>query len=177
MADYKDIVGTTVRNNDGVFTSAKTGELFYDETNRNFSYRFPNVTAAGSWRTGGNLNTARQSLGNTGTQTSSLSIGGDQNGTPTAQTESWDGSSWTEVGDLNTARNSLAGSGVSNTSALAFGGGRAAINESWNGTAWTELNDLNTGRGQLAGAGTQTAALAFGGENSGGANFSSSRRR
>ena len=27
MADYKDIVGSTVRSNDGVLTSAKTGEL------------------------------------------------------------------------------------------------------------------------------------------------------
>ena len=59
MADYKDIHGTTVRNNDGVLTSAKTGELFYDSTNRNFSYRFPNVTSAGAWRTGNNLNVGR----------------------------------------------------------------------------------------------------------------------
>ena len=54
MADYKDIVGTAVRNNAGVMTSAKTGELFYDSTNLNFIYRNPNVTSAGAWRTSGN---------------------------------------------------------------------------------------------------------------------------
>ena len=60
MADYKDIVGTTVRSNAGVLTSAKTGELFYDSTNLDFIYRNPNVTSAGAWRTGGNMNTARR---------------------------------------------------------------------------------------------------------------------
>jgi len=39
MADYKDIVGTAVRNNAGALTSAKTGELFYDSTNLDFIYR------------------------------------------------------------------------------------------------------------------------------------------
>ena len=76
MADYKDIVGTTVRSNAGALTSAKTGELFYDSTNLDFIYRNPNVTSAGAWRTGGNLNTARQSLGDTGTQTLALAFGG-----------------------------------------------------------------------------------------------------
>ena len=42
MADYKDIVGTAVRNNAGDLTSAKTGELFYDSTNLNFIYKNPN---------------------------------------------------------------------------------------------------------------------------------------
>ena len=59
MADYKDIVGTTVRSNAGNLTSAKDGELFYDSTNLDFIYKNQNVTSAGAWRTGGNLNTGR----------------------------------------------------------------------------------------------------------------------
>ncbi len=59
MAEYKDIHGTTVRNSAGNLSSGKTGELFYDSTNRDFKYQYPNVTSAGAWRTGGNLNTAR----------------------------------------------------------------------------------------------------------------------
>ena len=76
MADYKDIVGTAVRNNAGVMTSAKDGELFYDSTNLDFIYRQPNVTTAGSWRTGNPLNTARQFFDGVGTQTASLNFGG-----------------------------------------------------------------------------------------------------
>ena len=39
MADYKDIVGTAVRSNDGELSGAKVGELFYDKTNANFDYK------------------------------------------------------------------------------------------------------------------------------------------
>ena len=77
MAEYKDIHGTTVRNSDGNLSGAETGELFYDATNRDFKYIFPNVTTAGAWRTGGNLNTAKQQMGQTGSQTSALAFGGE----------------------------------------------------------------------------------------------------
>ena len=56
MAEYKDIHGTTIRNSAGNLAGAKTGELFYDSTNRDFKYQYANVTSAGSWRTGNNLN-------------------------------------------------------------------------------------------------------------------------
>ena len=120
MANYKDIVGTSVRNNAGALTSAKDGELFYDSTNLDFIYRHQNVTAAGAWRTGNSMNTARDALASAGIQTSGLVFGGT---TPpnSALTESYDGLSWTEVGDLNLARRAFGGSGISNTSALAFG--------------------------------------------------------
>ena len=121
MADYKDIHGTTVRNNDGVLTSAKTGELFYDSTNRNFSYRFPNITSTGAWRTGGNMNTARYQLGAAGTQTSALAFGG-LTTARVAITESYNGGTWTEVSDLNQGRTGISNAGASNTSALGFGG-------------------------------------------------------
>ena len=50
---------------------------------------------------------------------------------------------------------------------MAFGGSVAprAQTELWNGTNWTEVNDLGTGRYAPGGVGTQTAALAFGGDN------------
>ena len=122
MADYKDIHGTTVRNNDGVLTSAKTGELFYDSTNRNFSYRFPNLTTAGAWRTSTNLNAAKMYLAGAGTNTAALAIGGNTSD-PTAvgNTESWNGTSWVEVADLATARG-LLGTGGTTSAAFAAGG-------------------------------------------------------
>jgi len=94
MADYKDIVGTTVRSNAGVLTSAKTGELFYDSTNLDFIYRNPNVTSAGAWRTGGNMNTARRNLAAAGTQTAALGFGGRP--PAVAHSEEYNGVSWTE---------------------------------------------------------------------------------
>jgi hypothetical protein len=125
---------------------------------------------AGTWASGGSLNTARYTLGAAGTATASLAIGG---GTPpsypttvTNIVESYNGSSWTEVGDLNQARYWLAGLGTS-TAALAVGGDSPnyANNEIWNGSGWTEVGDLNTGRGGLGAAGTTTAAVAYGGRS------------
>jgi len=122
-----------------------------------------------SWTEVNDLNTARVSMGDFGTQTSALSAGG-YLATPspphTAVTESWNGTSWTEVNDLNTSRYVLAGAGADNTSGLAFGGyitSQVVVTESWNGTSWTEVNDLSSPRWALGGAGTQTSALAFGG--------------
>ena len=145
MADYKDIAGTTVRVNAGILTSGKTGELFYDSTNSNFDYRHPNVTSAGAWRTGGNLNSARHGMSGCGIQTAALSIGGGPPPTPGAVgiVESYNGGSWTEIADLNTAR-AFSGANGTTTSALAYGGdGYPGICESWNGSTWTEVADMN----------------------------------
>jgi len=59
MATYKEKVGTAVVNYAGDYPGAVEGELWYDSTNKDFKYLYPNVSSAGSWRTGGNLNTAR----------------------------------------------------------------------------------------------------------------------
>ena len=166
MADYKDIVGTAVRNNAGTLTSAKTGELFYDSTNLDFIYRQPNVTTAGSWRTGNSLNTARMFFDGVGTQTAALDFGG-YTTTSLAVTESYNGTSWTEVNDLNTARFGIRGGGTY-TSALAFAGkvsNETGATESWNGSGWTEVADLNTARTFLNGNGKADDALAYGGNN------------
>ena len=93
----------------------------------------PVPSAAGSWASGGNLNTTRAGIRGAGTQTAGLAFGGE---TPAAaavaKTEIWNGTNWTEVNDLATARNVLAGSGTT-TAALAFGGGAVtAATEEWN---------------------------------------------
>ena len=73
MADYKDIVGTAVRSNDGELSGAKVGELFYDKTNANFDYK---LVGAGSWATSNNLNTGRAALMGAGIQTAGLAFAG-----------------------------------------------------------------------------------------------------
>ena len=163
MSNYKDIVGTAVRNNAGNIPTAETGQVWFDSTNLDFKYQFPSLLS--SWRTGNDLNTAKGYMGatKTGSQTASLVFGGTAP-PETAITESWNGSSWTEVSDLNTARQGIAPAGASNTSALAFGGYPWTNDtESWNGSSWTEVNNLNTQRQDGAGFGSQTSAITAGG--------------
>ena len=169
MADYKDIIGTAVRNNAGNLPSAQEKELFFDTTNVDFKYQFAAVLS--SWRTGNNLNAARTWPGDMsiGTQTSSLVAGKGPPGS--GETESYNGTSWTEVSDLNNGRYSSGGVGPSNTSALVFGGENyptpspyKAETETWNGSGWTEVADLNTARQAMGSSGNLTSALAFGGE-------------
>ena len=93
------------------------GEVWYNDTDNVLKFQHPNVTnAAGSWRTGGNLNTARVNFaGAAGTNSAALLFGGN---TPpsTNKTEAYNGTSWTEVNDLNTARHGNGGAGTSNSS-------------------------------------------------------------
>ena len=143
------------------------GDVWYN-TNT-YKLRVRGVSAAaGSWATGGNLNTGRNNLQSAqyGTQTAALAFGA---GNPvTGATESYDGTSWTEVNDLNSARGVGAGAGTQ-SSALMFGGDpNVALTETWNGTSWTEVSDLNQGRNGIGGAGIDnTSVLCFGGQDFG----------
>ena len=167
MADYKTIHGTKVRSYTTDPDNPITGQVWYDKTNKVLQFQ---AEGAGSWATGGNLNTGRRGMGGAGASNSSaLGFGGDSPPTPGyANTEKYNGTAWTEVADLNTARgNAARGSGGTQTSALYFGGRpnpAKTETESWNGTCWSEVADLNTGRSNLGSATEDnTSALAFGG--------------
>jgi len=145
MATYKEIKGVTIQTKDE-----------------------DPVVNAGTWASGGNLNTARSTSG-AGKQTANLAFGGDVPGGRTNICESYDGTSWTEVNDMNTSRSTHAGMGTY-TAALAAGGrtspsASTAASEEWDGSSWTEGNDLNQSRYAInnRGAGTQTAGLCVGG--------------
>ena len=165
MADYKDIVGTAVRNNAGNLSLDQQDQIFYDSTNVDFKYQFAATTAA--WRTQASMNTGRIYFDGSdlGTATATLVAGGEIPAL-TANTETWNGSSWTEVNDLNTARSSHGGAGIY-TAALMFGGSsppQVKITESWNGSSWTEVADLNAVGASGGAGGTYTSALYYGGE-------------
>ena len=168
MSNYKDIVGTAVRNNAGNLPAPETGQVWFDSTNLDFKYQQPNKTSAASWSTGDPMNTARAyNFGTAGVKTAALNFGGNEPpGSVTAKTELWDGATWTEVADLNDARGEIGGCGTQ-TSALAAGGNSpnpTANTEEWNGSAWTEVSgNLNTARKSLAAAGTRESAVVFGG--------------
>src|SRR6056300_808128 len=139
MPEYKSIKGLTIQEVASDPPAPIEGQVWYNTTTSALKGYINNP---GSWATGGDLNTAKRTLGSAGTQTAALAFGGN---TPpgTAQTESYNGTNWTELNDLNTARAYLSGAGTTNTAALAFGGfPSTGVTESWNGTNWTEVNDL-----------------------------------
>jgi hypothetical protein len=132
------------------------------------------VPVAGSWSSGGSLNTARQGLALAGTQTAAVAFGSSPNA---GTTELYNGTSWTSnPTGLNTGRGFLGGAGIQ-TAALACGGTPvSSATELWNGTSWTSNpTGLNTARQELAACGLQTAALAVNGiSNPGGSRTAAS---
>ena len=168
MAKYKDIGGTTVGFKSGAeeytYPSGAEGELFYNSSNGQFEFV---GLGTGVWSSGGNLNTGRNNLGGSGSQTSSVCFGGISPARK-AQTETYNGTAWTEVNDMNSAR-SMASSGQSQTAALGFAGNvsdpspKCALTELWDGSSWTEVGDLNIARNNTGGFGTSTAGLCVAG--------------
>jgi len=93
------------------------------------------------------INQLRASMGSSGTSTACVIFGGKYGSpeTPTALTESFNGTTWTEVGDLATARQELGDAqspAGTNASALALGGDTGPptyldIVEAWSDPAYT----------------------------------------
>jgi len=155
-------IGDTIQTVASDPSPASFGDIWYNSTLG--KVRLTQL-GAGSWATGGNMNTARRRLPGAGIQTAALAISGTADPPLYAQVENYDGSSWTEVGDVNTQREEHAAAGTT-AAALTFGGksgSATANNELWNGSSWTEVGDLNTARQELTGDGTSTAAIAIAG--------------
>ena len=129
------------------------------------------VVNAGSWSSGGSMNTARTAKQSSGTGSDNAIVAGGYLATasPARQTacEVYNGTAWTEVAEANTARMFGQGGGTS-TAAIISGGDTTAtppyqgITETWNGSAWTEVNDMNTGRVGHFLTGVTTAAIVGG---------------
>ena len=119
-------------------------------------------------------NPGAQNTGGVGTQTSALLVagGGWPNGTNAVY--EYDGSSWTSGGNLGTAGYYIGAHGTQ-TAALASGGrsnmapaeffGRNTKCEEYDGSSWTAAGALSNGRFIHGAAGTQTAGLAFAGND------------
>ena len=164
----------TARNNLAGAGSQSSGLSFggYTGSNSAVTEKYintPVVVYTSTWTASGSLNTPRNAIAGAGIQTASVSFGGVTTGpTPSAITETFNGSTWTNVAGAGmTARGYLAGCGIQ-SAALSFGGGSAplsvtATTEKFNGTVWSATGSLNTARNLLAGAGIQSAGLSFGG--------------
>ena len=127
------------------------------------------VVNAGTWASGGAMNTAREVQSGAGIQTSAIAAGGNTPGNNYAIVEEYNGSAWSEVADLNSARNTAGGFGANAEATICYGGrdpgGTRAYTEFWNGSAWTEVNDMNAVRFAFAGpgVGTSTSGMAVAG--------------
>jgi len=119
MATYKGIQGFSIQNLSADPSNLIEGQVWYNSTSN--VWKVGELTTAGAWATGNNMNTARQELTGAGTQTAGLAIGGDLDPPSTGATEEYDGNSWTSSTSLSTARNYLAAAGTQ-TAAVAFGG-------------------------------------------------------
>ena len=151
MTTYKELKGTNIEVNSSDPSNPLEGQVWFNSTSNVLKGQRP--TLAGSWSTGGNINTARYVPGGGGSKTASIMFGGQPGGGTSANnTELYNGSTWTEVNNLNTARERSASAANSQTAALCItgvvypGASVNAANESWNGTSWTEVNDVNTAR-------------------------------
>jgi len=171
MANYTDIHGILIETVSSDPSDPVNGQVWYNSATQ--TLKGFKVNSAGSWASGGNLNTGRSLMGSAGIQTAALAVGGDSNSPPPpgrdlAIVESYNGSSWTEVGDLNASRRRISAAGTS-TSSIAAGGFEppsVAKAETWDGSSWTEVGDLNTAKSSTGMAGADsTSALIFSGSN------------
>jgi len=167
MADYKAIKGHTIQTVAGDPGNLAAGLIWYDSVAKKVQgAKLP----AGSWASGGNLNTGRSYGAAAGGYTTALMIGGyhlpaGPNPVHVDVVESYNGTSWTEVADLSTATRRLQGFGTA-TAALAAGGLSPSATtsvEEFNGTGWAEGGDLPAAKHAGGGFGLQTAGLVFGG--------------
>ena len=140
MTTYKGINGFAVQSVASDPSPLDEGQVWYN--NATYAFKLASVTTAGTFASGGNLNTARNNLASAGagTQTAALGFGGTPNdsGTSTGATETYNGTSWTSSpNSLSTARQTSGGAGTA-TAALCIAGYRSgnptqtAEVESWN---------------------------------------------
>jgi hypothetical protein len=174
MTTYKEIFGKYVKNYSSDPSSDAEGQIWYNTTSGTFKTETLTLAA---WASGGNMGTARRTLGGCGTQTAGLGYGGYSTDSASA-TEEYDGSTWTAGGSLPQGFEGP-GSAGTQTAALQFGGYLQAgspaappfysnITNEYNGSSWTAGGNLNANRQSATGFGLQTAAIGAGGYGSGG---------
>ena len=119
MAAYTGIQGQNILIVSSDPANPTEGQIWYNSTSNLLKgYQFVEA-----WASGGNLNTARNSMGSAGTHTAGLAFGGLIAGPAgTAATEKYNGTSWSNnPTGLNTPRFQISGTGTQ-TAALGFGG-------------------------------------------------------
>jgi len=126
-----------------------------------------------SWSPSGSVATARYGLGGAGTQTAGLIFGGFTGSIYVGSTEEYNGSTWAGGGNMGAARQVDQQGAGTQTAGIAVGGTPngggtlVASTEEYDGSAWTGGGNLPVAKDNVATSGTQTATLAFSGNNAG----------
>ena len=167
MVAYTGIQGQNILIVDTDPANPTEGQIWYNSTS-NLLKGYANVVV-NAWASGGNMNTGRESLGGTGTQTAALAFAGGTVPTYSTATESYNGSSWTSLNPVNTGRGVFGSAGTQGASFM-FGGQLPSTNQSqatenWNGTSWSNGNNYPV-FGYHRATGTQTAAITIIGQTS-----------
>ena len=161
MTTYKGIKGLSIQTVAGDLSPVALGDIWYNNVARKI--RGAKIVA-GSWATGGTMNTGRQFVGHIGAYNAGLIAGGETTASVRI-VEEYNGSTWSEVADLTDVKYNLRGFGDS-TEACYMVGGRdptTANMEAFDGSSWTETTNLPTATQGGACAGTSTAGVyAFG---------------
>jgi hypothetical protein len=170
MADYKNIKGFNIQYLDSDPPNPIEGQMWFNSTTQTLKGAEVGV---GTWASGDNLNSGRNSGNITGSATSGMYAGGEDPGAVAANTvENYDGSSWSEITEMGTARGRPALTNTNgNSDVLLISGGASplgsinAINnvEKWNGSSWTEIAEVNTARSGGQAFGITTASIFSGG--------------
>jgi hypothetical protein len=168
MANYKNIKGFPIQYLDSDPPNPIEGQIWFNSTTQTLKGAEAGGIPAGTWASGGNLNSSRSNAGGAGIQTSALMVGLDNASPNPGNVEEYNGSAWSEQTDLTTGRNAKA-FGANAEAVLAVGGYDPVIatgstkTEIWNGSGWTEVNDLNVKREAMGSFGIYTAGLIISG--------------
>ena len=118
-----------------------------------------------NWSSGGTASTARRTNSGVGTQTATITAGGQVPGpSATANVESYDGTSFSEVNNLNVARggNAVMGGPAGATSSVITGGNvptQFSISEQWNGTSMVTGASMANDRSTHGAGGTSALGI------------------
>ena len=170
MTTYKGIKGFTVQKlSSDPTTASSVGQIYYNSTGNAFKYVQPGGAAAGTWSSGGNLNTARYRMqGGAGSLSAGVVMGG-ATAPATAAVEEYNGSSFTTVEAYPTVQPDIGVCGVQ-TLALCVGGGSgdgSNLTFEYDGTNFSAGGNYPTAASRVAVCGVQTSALAIGGQTPG----------
>ena len=167
MADYKNIKGFNIQYLDSDPPNPIEGQMWFNSTSQTLKGAEVGGFPAGTWASGGTLNTARyRMMGGAGIQTAGLVVGGYSTALSSA-VESYNGTSWTTSTSFPITAVDIGMTGTA-TASLAIGGNGPSANTNgvynFDGSSWTSTTSLPSAGARIQAIGTQTAALAVGGE-------------